>query len=82
MKIRSFDNQLELFQLFKPINDLFLEPKFTFVDLFSGIGTTSSYLVKLRQVTGLGSRQPMSLFTIRRGLIICQGKCFLLSLAN
>nr|WP_228060909.1 MULTISPECIES: DNA (cytosine-5-)-methyltransferase [unclassified Coleofasciculus] len=38
MKARSCDNQIKLFQSFKPINCLFFKTKFTFVDLFSGIG--------------------------------------------
>ena len=38
MRTTSCDNQIELFKSFKPIELLFFNPKFTFVDLFSGIG--------------------------------------------
>jgi DNA (cytosine-5)-methyltransferase 1 len=38
MKAILGENQTELFQLFKPINLLFFKTRFTFVDLFAGIG--------------------------------------------
>jgi DNA (cytosine-5)-methyltransferase 1 len=38
MKAILGENQTELFQLFKPINLLFFQSRFTFVDLFAGIG--------------------------------------------
>ena len=38
MKATLGENQTELFQLFKPINLLFFKTRFTFVDLFAGIG--------------------------------------------
>jgi len=38
MKSLDHGEQIELFQSFKPTNLIFFQPKFTFVDLFAGIG--------------------------------------------
>ncbi len=38
MKSVADVQQIELFQSFKPVNLIFFQPRFTFVDLFAGIG--------------------------------------------
>lgn len=38
MKSLEHGKQIELFQSFKPVDLIFFQPKFTFVDLFAGIG--------------------------------------------
>jgi DNA (cytosine-5)-methyltransferase 1 len=70
MKTRFGDNQIELFQLFKPINLLFFETKFTFVDLFAGIGGFRIALEKLGgKCLGYSEIDPESIKVYKKNFI-------------
>lgn len=70
MKATLDNHQTELFQLFKPTNLLFFESRFTFVDLFAGIGGFRIALEELGgKCLGYSEIDPEAIKTYKKNFI-------------